>query len=276
MFSQNLIYQFHGIEGDPAKENYIKSLSLGEVDDNLMIELNNYYEANKLEICWNADIAEFEQLLLKLAEQAKVDQEKSAAMMSALTNAVAQGIAESQQRKAEEQQQKAAQEAKWRAELQTAKSNNKQKYAEFQAMTNNRASSSSNYQSRSTSQGSYNDLLTSDPDWNKQVQMSVQQYGVEKTREMINQQRSQQRQMEATTGGYGGHIISAVTADRRAIKIQVRDKIAGGKIVAYSLGGDITGKQQWHGTNGIIQTCKSTSEFQYTANISGMQIYFDM
>ena len=278
MFSQNLIYQFHGIEGDPAKENYIKSLSLGEVDDNLMTEVSNYYETNKAEICWNADIAEFEQLLLKLAEQAKVDQEKSAAMMSALTNAVAQGIAESQQRKAEEQQQKAAQEAQWRAERQAALAKNKQKYAEFQAMTN-RSVNTSNYQSttsRNASQGSYNDLLTSDPNRNMAVQQSVQQYGISATRDAINQANAYDAQSRST-GGYGGQVISAVTSNRQAIKIQVRDRKIGGRIVAYSLGGNAIGQQQWRPTDGIISKCTSNMEYQYTAYLQGVgNIYFDL
>ena len=129
----------------------------------------------------------------------------------------------------------------------------------------------------SQSQGSYNDLLTSDPTWNQQVIMSVQQYGVEKTREIINQQRINQQQLESTTGGYGGEIISAVTSNRRAIKIQIRDRKIGGKIVAYSEGGNFAGKQQWIGTQSLIQKCTSNLEYKYTAYIKGLgNIYFDL
>lgn len=278
MFSQNFIYHFHGFKGDPAKIKYIQSLSVGEIDDSLMVEIDNFYETNKSEICWNEDIKEFEQVLIGFAEKSKIDQEKSAAMMSALTNAVAQGIAESQQRKAIEKQQEAAKKEQQRAQLQAMTAQNKQKYAEFQAMTNRKVHTS-DYQQNAhsyTTQGSYNDLLTSDPDRNRAVQQSVQQYGANATRNAINQANAYDAQSRST-GGYGGQVITAITSNRQAIKIQVRDRKVGGRIVAYSLGGNATGQQQWRPTDGIISKCTSNMEYQYTAYIQGVgNIYFDL
>ena len=203
--STNFLFQFYGYEGDPIKLSYLKSLSLEEINDSILVEFDIFYEAHKDEISWNSDLRIIESRLSALAAEAKADQEKTAAVMEAIT----QGISAIQQQNAERKQQTAAQEAKWRAEQQARVAQNKQKYEEFQAMTNNRVNSSY-HQSNSSSyrtQSSYNDLLTSDPDWNKQVQMSAQQYGVEQTREMINNQRTQQRQQEATTGGFRGHVI---------------------------------------------------------------------
>lgn len=278
MSSQNFIYQFHGYTEDPAKLKFIQSLSLGEISDSLMLEINNYYEENKLEISWNEDIKEFEKVLIGFAEKSKVNQEKSAALMGALTDAVAQSIAVSQQREAIEKQEEAARKEQQRAEYAARQAENKQKYAEFQAMTNRKVHSS-DYQSNVSSyrtQGSYNDMLTSDPNRNMAVQQSVQQYGVNATRNAINQANAYDAQSRST-GGYGGQVISAVTSNRQALKIQVRDRKIGGRIVAYSLGGNATGQQQWRSTDGIISKCTSNMEYQYTAYLQGVgNIYFDL
>ena len=199
-------------------------------------------------------------------------------VLGILTEAAAAGVAAGQERKAINDQLKAEKEAKWRAEQQASAAQNKQKYAEFQAMTNNKAYSS-NYQSNSSSyrtQGSYNDMLTSDPNRNMAIQQSVQQYGTNATRNAVNQANAYDAQSRST-GGYGGQIITAVTSNRRAIKIQVRDRKIGGRIVAYSLGGNATGQQQWRNTDGIISKCTSNYEYQYTAYLQGVgNIYFDM
>ncbi len=276
--SNNLIFKFHGFNGDPVKQSFIQSLSLGEISDSLIIEINNYYEENKTEICWNSDIKDFEQLLIRFAEKAKVEEEKSAAMAQAFTNAIAQGLETAQQQKAIKKQEEAARKEQQRAQLQAMIAANKQKSAEFQAMTNRRIHSS-DYQSNTSSyntQGSYSDLLTSDPDRNKAIQQSVQQYGVNATRNAVNQANTYNAQSRST-GGYGGQVINAVTSNRQAIKIQVRDRSVGSKIVAYSLGGNATGQQQWQPADGIISKCTSNMEYQYTAYLQGVgNIYFDL
>ena len=279
----NFIHQFYGYDNKP----HLKAFILSNLPTNASSEeiklAEDYYIQNKAEIISAYDKAIY---LPTWREYVNVEKKKSEKFINTISTIIAvaeevtpQIITNIQQINDIEKQEKAAMETQWRAEQQARAAQNKQKYAEFQAMTNKKVHSS-DYQSNTSSyrtQGSYNDLLTSDPDWNKQVQMWVQQYGVEKTREMINQQRTQQRQMEATTGGFGGHIISAVTEYRRTIKIQVRDKQIGGRIVAYSLGGDFAGKQQWRPTDTTISKCTSNLEFQYTSYIQGVgNIYFDM
>lgn len=276
--STNLLFQFYGYKEDPVKSNYIKSLKLGNIDNAQTEEINEYFELNKDEICWSLDMKSFEEFLVALGEKYKINEEKSSALFGQLMNIAAQTVANIQQAKTIEKQEEAARKEQQRAEFQAMQAENKQKYAEFQAMTNRKVHSS-DYQSNVSSyrtQGSYNDMLTSDPNRNMAVQQSVQQYGVNATRNAINQANAYDAQSRST-GGYGGQVISAVTSNRQALKIQVRDRKIGGRIVAYSLGGNTTGQQQWRPTDGIINKCTSNMEYQYTAYLQGVgNIYFDL
>ena len=228
----------------------------------------------------------------------KYNKDKEEANNSLLTgvnialNAVATGIAEGQKQEAINKQREAEKKAQLHAEQQARVAQNKQKYAEFQALTNRKVHSS-DYQSNSSSyntQGSYKDLLTSDPNWNTQVQMMVQQHGVDKTRELIKQQRAnsyqqfvQSSQNNSYNQSVGDRIISAVTSNRQQLKIKVR----GNSVVAYSNGLDQIGRQNWievvpgagisrTGAGSLYSTGNLSKEFSYTANVNGSQIYFDM
>ncbi len=211
-------------------------------------------------------------------------------MAQILVQSVAAGATTYQAANAEKKQREAALKEQQRAEQAARVAQNKEKYAQFQAMTNRKASSS-NYQSNQsyTTQGSYNDLLTSDPNWNTQVRMWVQQYGVERTREIVRQKRNNDYQQSIQNNKTYSQsqigterIISAVTSNRVQVKIKVRGNV----IVAYSNGLDQFGRQNWSSVIpnanitrtgvGTLHTNGLGKEFSYTANLGGVQIFFDM
>lgn len=206
-------------------------------------------------------------------------------------NATVQGVAAGQQRQAIIKQREAERKAQQYAEQQVRAAQNEQKYADFQAMTN-RSVHSSDYQTHSTitSQGSYSDLLTSDAAWNTQVQMLVQQYGVEKAREIANKNKTNNYQKSVQTSQNNlqnqvgkEKIISAVTSSRQEVKIKVRGNV----IVAYSIGLDQIGRQNWKalipsanisktGVGTLYNESGLAKEFSYTSNVDNTIIYFDM
>lgn len=207
-------------------------------------------------------------------------------LLTTAANTAAQIEAGKAQRKAEEAIKKEMELAEHQARV----AQNKAKYAEFQAMTNRSAANTSTYQVQPTnkSQGSYNDLLTSDAAWNTQVQMWVQQYGVEKTREMVNQKRASDYQQSVQSYKNNSNmqsnnerIISAITSNRRQFYIKVKAY----SIVAYSEGLNQIGEHDWKNIIpvnyvktgvGTPYTGDITREFKYTARINKIQIYFNL
>lgn len=247
-------------------------------------------EKNKIYDKYNRELIA-QQYQQQYQQQQQANQGNGGEIAMAILGGVIEGLAQSKQMEAEKKRQEAERQAQFRAEQQARVAQNKQKYAEFQTMTNK--TYSSNYQTNLSSyrtQGSYNDLLTSDPNWNTQVQMWVQQYGVEKTREIVRQQRAsnyQQSVQSSRSNSYNqsmsGRIISAVTSSRQQLKI----KVNGNSVVAYSNGLDQVGRQKWTsvlpaagisrtGAGSLYNSGNLSKEFSYTANINGTQIYFDM
>lgn len=290
--SINLILQYYGYKDNPYKEVFIANNLSTDATQEEIENISNYYDSNEKEILAKYDY-ECHAFYLKALEKVR---EKNRANMAVGANvvmeAVAQGVSTYNQQKAIEEQQKAEKEAQWHSEQQVRVAQNKQKYAEFQAMTNNKVHTS-NYQSRSTTttlQSNYNDLLTSDASWNTQVQMWVQQYGVEKTREIVKQKRANDYQQSVqTNNNYSQNqqsnerIISAVTSNRQQINIKVRGDV----IIAYSNGVDQIGKQSWvsvlpnvgiskTGAGSLYNSGNLSKEFSYTASLNGTQIYFNM
>lgn len=252
-------------------------------------------EKNKIYDKYNRELI-VQQYLQQYQQEQQANQGNGGEIAMAIMGGVLEGLAQSEQMKAEKKLLEAERQAQIRAEQQARAAQNKQKYAEFQTMTNK--TYSSNYQTNLSSyrtQGSYNDLLTSDPNWNTQVQMWVQQYGVEKTREIVKRQRAsnyQQSIQSSRSNSYNQsmsnsynqsmseRIISAVTSNRQQLNIKVR----GNSVVAYGIGSDQFGRKKWTSLfppagisrTGVGITGNSSTEFSYTANINGTQIYFDM
>lgn len=297
MFSQestNLILQYYGLKENPYKEAFISSnLSSNSTQEEIQF-LNDYYIKNEKEILTKYDNERFVYYVEILKDANKKSMEAAISGLNFFANSATQVIAAYNQGKAMDKQRQAAEEAKRHEEMQALIAQGAQKRAaEDAAAEKRRMAYSSNNQSSSngyTTQGSYNDLLTSDPNWNTQVQMWVQQYGVEKTREMVKQQRASNYQQSAQSSrsnsynqSMSGKIISAVTSSRQQLKI----KVNGNSVVAYSNGLDQVGRQNWisvvpgagiskTGAGSLYSTGNLSKEFSCTANVNGMQIYFDM
>lgn len=290
--STNLILQYYGYKENPYKETFIANNLSTDATQEEVKEIANYYDVNEKEILKKFDYEYYVSYSEALNKQREKKREAMAVGLNMIMGAAAQGVATYNQQKAIEKQEKAAKVEQQKAELAVQQAKNKQKYAEFQAMTSNKVHTS-DYQSRSTttiSQSNYNDLLTSDGAWNKQVQMWVQQYGVEKTREIVKQKRANDYQQSVQTNNNyyqnqsnNENIISAVTSNRQQIKIKVRGSV----VVAYSNGVDLIGKQNWVsvipnagisriGAGSLYNSGNLSKEFSHTASLNGMQIYFDM
>lgn len=212
-------------------------------------------------------------------------------VVNILANATVQGIAAGQQRQAEINQEKAIRAQQQKAENEKLIAKSKENAAQRNAiLKNNKPNNQYNSNIISNAQGGYKDLLTSDPAWNTQVQMWVQQYGVEKTREIIKKQRENdyQQSIQANKNDTNTHennekIISAVTSSRRQVKIKLRGNV----IIAYSNSLDQTGKQKWTpvvpnanisktGIGTPYNSNNLSKEFSYTSNVGNTQIFFDM
>lgn len=290
--SENLILQFYGYNDNPYKVAFITNNLPADANQDDIQKLNDYYNLNEKEILAKYDQESYAYYLESLIKTRDKNRQNMAIGLNVVTGAVAEGVAAGKQRKAERDQQKAERDAQLQAEQQARVAQNKQKYADFQAMTS-KSVHSSNYQTNTTSYntpGNYNDLLTSDGAWNTQVQMWVQQYGVEKTREIVKQKRANNYQQSAQssqsyTNNQSGNerIISAVTPNRQQIKIKVKNNT----IEAYSNSLDQINRQNWilvipnayiskTGSGSLYDSGDFSKEFSRTANLNGTQIYFNM
>jgi len=128
--------------------------------------------------------------------------------------------------------------------------------------------------------------------------MMVQQYGVEKTREIVQQRRAndthQQAEIDNTYKSYNERvsqsqqsgqerIVNGVTESGQTIQLKIRD----GKIVAYSTGLNYSQQQNWTGVHMITySSCKMSGaaflnqnlvkQYAYYASINNTRVYFNL
>lgn len=106
---------------------------------------------------------------------------------------------------------------------------------------------------------SYSDLLTSDPDWNRAVQMSVHKYGVAKTRELIKQGRHG----GSTASGNNVREVFGITSTGQQIKLRVQDTNNGPIVIAYRNSGPSAQESWWP-----VQSDALNTSFQYDGDKS--------
>lgn len=106
---------------------------------------------------------------------------------------------------------------------------------------------------QNSNNGNYSDLLTSDPNKNRAIQMSVQQYGVEKTREALRQ------------GYFNNSNISnnvretiGITSNGIQVKLRVQETSNGLVVISYRMGGP-SAQETWS----PIQSFARSTNFQY-------------
>lgn len=287
--SVNLIFKYNGFLDDPYKVSFVASNLSANGSEEEIAKLSEYYIQNEKEILYSFDCNNFLQYITDIAKAKEERKQQMAAGWNILINATAMGIAAGKQRQAEIDNQKMIQQAERQAQMDKLKAQNKQKAEAFNRMQNSSYYSSDEQQAHNVQNG-YSDLLTSDGAWNTQVQMWVQQYGVEKTREIVKQKKANDTQQSIQTNNNypqnqsnNENIISAVTSNRQQIKI----KVQGNVITAYSSGIDQIGRQNWvlvvpnagiskTGAGSLYNNGNLSKEFSYTASLNGMQIYFDM
>jgi hypothetical protein len=129
--------------------------------------------------------------------------------------------------------------------------------------------------------------------------MWVQQYGVEKTREIVRQQRSndirQQTEIDNTYKSYNERvsqsqqsgqerIVTGVTENGQTIQLKIKGK----NVVAYSTGLNYFDQQSWntvhlvsYSSTGIMSAAafldrNLSKQYAYYASINNMRVYFNL
>ena len=298
----SLILKFYGFSDDPLKLAFILANTKDDNSEERVIAATNYYIQNKDAILSQYDAACYVQYLEKLLQHQNEKAQATIQGINAFSELFTQVATPIKEGIELEKQQKAQKEAERRARTQELVSQNKAKQAEWEAFKSRGRVTRSTLNPRNATyqtQGSYSDLLTSDPNWNQQVQMWVQQYGVEKTREIVRQKRSngisQQAEIDKTYKSYNERvsqsqqsrqerIVTGVTENGQTIQL----KIKGGNIVAYSTGLNYYQEQNWstvhmvsYSSCGIMSGAafldrNLSKQYAYYASINNMRVYFNL
>ena len=297
----SLILKFYGFSDDPLKLAFILANTKDDNSEERVIAATNYYIQNKDAILSQYDAACYVQYLEKLLQHQNEKAQATIQGINAFSELFTQVATQIKEGIELDKQQKAQEEAERRARTQELVSQNKAKQAEWEAFKSRGRVTRSTLNPRNATyqtQGSYSDLLTSDPNWNQQVQMWVQQYGVEKTREIVRQKRSngisQQAEIDKTYKSYNERvsqsqqsgqerIVTGVTENGQTIQL----KIKGGNIVAYRAGLNYYQQQNWSTVHMVSYSSCSMSgaafldqnlskQYAYYASINNMRVYFNL
>ena len=298
----SLILKFYGFSDDPLKLAFILANTKDDNSEERVIAATNYYIQNKDAILSQYDAACYVQYLEKLLQHQNEKAQATIQGINAFSKLFTQVATQIKEGIELDKQQKAQKEAERRARTQELVSQNKAKQAEWEAFKSRGRVTRSTLNPRNATyqtQGSYSDLLTSDPNWNQQVQMWVQQYGVEKTREIVRQKRSndisQQAEIDKTYKSYNERvsqsqqsrkerIVTGVTENGQTIQL----KIKGGNIVAYSTGLNYHQEQNWstvymvsYSSCGIMSGAafldrNLSKQYAYYASINNIRVYFNL
>ena len=297
----SLILKFYGFNDDPLKLAFILANTKDDNSEERVIAATNYYIQNKDAILSQYDAACYVQYLEKLLHHQNEKAQATIQGINAFSELFTQVATQIKEGIELDKQQKAQEEAERRARTQELVSQNKAKQAEWEAFKSRGRVTRSTLNPRNATyqtQGSYSDLLTSDPNWNQQVQMWVQQYGVEKTREIVRQKRSndisQQAEIDKTYKSYNERvsqsqqsrqerIVTGVTENGQTIQL----KIKGGYIVAYSAGLNYYQQQNWSTVHMVSYSSCSMSgaafldqnlskQYAYYASINNIRVYFNL
>ncbi len=292
--STNLILKYRGLQDEVLVTAYVMACTATDNSDENIGRAYDHYYAHEDEIIAQYDAACFLQYLERLSEVRAVNREATYQAISQMAAGFAQAAADYRQKREIEEQQEQQIKMQKRAEMQARMANSPDRRP--QAISNYKTQNSGYNNSAYRTQGSYNDLLTSDPNWNQQVQMMVQQYGVEKTREIVRQKRSndisRQAEINNTYKSYNERvsqssgqerIVTGVTENGQTIQL----KIKGENIVAYSTGLNYSQQQNWTGVYMITySSCKMSGaaflnqnlvkQYAYYASINNTRVYFNL
>lgn len=279
--NSSLFLKHHGLwHDDPYKIEFVRA-NMTNGNDAEIDSLLDYYDKNKEKILGGMDVMIIDEIVegrkANAIPRSQVFAELGVMALGTATNI----LSAVQEQKALEAQQEAIRKEQQMQEFERINAANKQKAAEFEAMRNQKYTTTSStplYSSAQTQQ-SNSSMTTSDMNSYMAIQMSNAAYGTQATQEALNQQ-AQNNYNNSKNGGYGGEVIQAVMSNGRAIKIQVRS----GKVVAYSTG--VQGAtQSWapaHG--GIFRTTGggNSLEIEYSHKTSfymgnsNVTVYFNL
>lgn len=288
-----LVERAHGI---PRDQMLRLLLSNNGIDENSPIEkvqeIVSYYYEHEDELLYGYDVERHRYLVEGVSQARAQRQAEWGRVFTGMVSGLSQVVDNAQRQASAEREAKKAQ-----AEYSRQQKIQERIAADQQAQNIARQSSqeAANSLHSSTSAalpgyaGSKNDLYTSDPAWNKTVDLMVQQHGLEKTSRMVqemkasNSQAANQSTLSSYQTSYGtgdpdGTILSAITTNRTMIYINVK----GGSVTHYAWGKDILGKYNWNFVGSapitnINMTPYDTQfgkEYSRAANISGLGYVF--
>ena len=290
---EELMEKAHGIPRDHMLRMLLEN---NGIDENTPIdklqEVVAYYYEHEAELLNDYDVNRHVSLVEGVSQTRAARQAQWGQALTGIVSAVGQAVDISQQKaKAEREAKQVQAEMQRQQRIQERKAANQMAQEAAQQYSQNAANSlhSSTSADHQGYAGSKNDLYTSDPAWNKTVDLMVQQHGLEKTNQMVQQMRSSNSQASAQstqssyqassgTGNPVGTILSAVTTNKTMIYINVK----GGSVTHYATGKDSLGQYKWNYVgNAPITNINMTpydaqfgKEFSRAANLSGVGYVF--
>jgi hypothetical protein len=284
---EELMERAHGIPQDQMLQRLLQNNGVNEnTTPERLQELIAYYYEHEADLLYEYDVERHKVIVEGVSQARAARQAQWGQAMAGVLSGVAQGVEASQQ------QARAEKEAKEQARAQRVASQQAQAAADRQQMLQSQSNTNSAYVDPSAistgSTGSKRDLYTSDPAWNKTVDLLVQQHGLEKARQMVQQMRANNTQAPQpaqssyqTTSGTGnpvGTIVTAVTANRTMIYININ----GSSITHYATGKDSLGKYNWQYVGAVSTTSINMTpyeaqfgkEYSRAANINGVGYVF--
>ena len=284
---EELMEQAHGLPRDHMLQAFLES---NGVDANSSLESLHeaiaFYNEHEAELLYEYDVERHKMIVAGVSQTRAARQAQWGQALTGMLSGVAQAVdASQQQAKAEREAKQAKAERDRQQRIQERTAANQQALAAAQQYSQ-AAADPNNFRSTSSS-GSIRDLYTSDPAWNRSLDMMVQQHGVEKTRQMVQEmkarntqsnQSSYSTQQTGSSGPVNGTILMAITTSRTQIYVNV----VAGEITHYATGKDMLGKYNWQyvgrasitGINMTPYEAQFGKEYSRAANINGIGYVF--
>ena len=301
---EELMERAHGVPRDRMLQAFLES---NNIDENTSLEKLQeavaYYYENEDRLLFDYDVERHKVIVSGVSQARASRQAQWGQALNGMLSGVAQAVDISQQQAKAEREAKQAQAERDRQQRLQARA------AEKQAATSQSSSvDPSVYTAAANARSnSIQDLYTSDMNWNRTLDLMVRQYGVEKTRQKVQemraseiqdraqaqqqsyelQQKSADNQRAAVTtarnqtslssGSSGEMITTAITTNRTQIYLLIE----GGKVNSYATGKDAMGKYNWKYVGVGINDIKLTpygsqfgNEYSRAANIIGVGYVF--
>lgn len=311
-----LMERAHGLPRDHMLQAFLES---NGIDANSSLEFLHeaitFYNEHEAELLFDYDVERHKSIVAGVSQARAARQAQWGQALTGVLSGVAQAVDVSQQQaKAEREAKRAQAERDQQQKIQERNAANQQAQDAARQSAQDAANRfNSNTASVSSEQvKSKSDLYTSDPSWNKAIDLMVQQHGLEKTAQIVQQRREEavqestqasqqsyewqqntaqlqnsqlqnaqgQQNSRANTGSFSQKtIISAITTSRTQIYITIERGI----ITCYATRKDDMGRYNWNYGNYNIRDIKYSpyylqfrNEYSKTAIIDGVgHVFFN-